>query len=113
LISDVRSYSDLYFNFNGNSYAQTPVGDLLRNFGVIGVPIGMLIVGIFLRVVYSALIENQTVTIGRATVYYLFLASLSYEGFYSMIFVYGVRILAIGFISLFLAELLLIVKNRK
>jgi hypothetical protein len=113
LISDVRSYSDLYFDFNGNSYALTPVGDLLRNFGVIGVPIGMLIVGIFLRVVYSALIENQTVTIGRATVYYLFLASLSYEGFYSMIFVYGGRILAIGFISLSLAELLLIVKNRK
>jgi len=113
LISDVRSYSDLYFNFNGNSYALTPVGDLLRNFGVFGVPFGMLIVGIFLRIVYSALIENQTVTIGRATVYYLFLASLSYEGFYSMIFVYGARILAIAFISLSLAELLLIVKNRK
>jgi hypothetical protein len=109
--SDPRAYSDLYFNFNGNSYAITPVGDLLRNYGSLGVPIGMLIVGIFLRFVYVMLIENQKVTIGRATAYFMFLVTLSYEGFYGTMFVYGGRILVIAFITLFIADLLLINKN--
>jgi hypothetical protein len=111
-IFDARAYSDLYFNFNGNSYALTPVGDLLRNFGSIGVPLGMLFVGIFLRFVYVALIENQTVTIGRATAYYLFLVSLSYEGFYGTIFIYGWRIFLIAFISFLFAEFLLIARRQ-
>ena len=112
MIFDARAYSDLYFNFNGNSYALTPVGDLLRNFGTIGVPIGMLFVGVFLRFVYATLIDNQTITIGRATAYYLFLLSLSYEGFYGTIFIYGWRIFAIAFISFVFAEFFLIPKKR-
>lgn len=109
--SDPRAYSDLYFNFNGNSYAITPIGDLLRNYGPVGVPIGMMIVGIFLRFTYSLLIDNQKVTIGRATAYFLFLVSLSYEGFYSLIFIYGGRILIIAFITFFIAEHLFINKT--
>jgi hypothetical protein len=112
VIFDARAYSDLYFNFGGNSYALTPIGDLLRNFGSYGVPIGMLLVGIFLRFVYATLIENQPVTIGRATTYYLFLVSLSYEGFYGTIFIYGFRIFLIAFISLVFAEILLIAKKQ-
>lgn len=109
--SDPRAYSDLYFNFNGNSYAITPVGDLLRNYGPVGVPIGMMILGIFLRFTYSMLIENQKITIGRATAYFMFLVSLSYEGFYSWILIYGWRILVIAFITFIAADLLLIRKN--
>ena len=111
--SDPRAYSDLYFNFNGNSYAITPVGDLLRNYGPLGVPLGMLIVGIFLRFVYVMLIENQKVTIGRATAYFMFLVTLSYEGFYGTMFVYGGRILVIAFITLIIADFLLIQKNTR
>ncbi len=106
-------YSDLYFNFSGNSYALTTVGDLLRNYNPVGVPIGMLLMGIFLRVAYSALVENQKITIGRATAYYMFLVSLSYEGFYSTIFIYGTRVFAIVFISFVVADLLLINKNNQ
>jgi hypothetical protein len=113
IIFDARAYSDLYFNFSGNSYALTPVGDLLRNYGPIGVPIGMLLIGIILRVAYSALIENQKITIGRATAYYMFLVSLSYEGFYSTIPIYGVRVFAIVFISFVVADALLINKNNQ
>jgi len=112
LVFDARSYSDLYFNFNGNSYALTPVGDLIRNFGPIGVFVGMLVIGIFLRFAYAALIENQTITIGRATAYYLFLMSISFEGFYSTIFIYGWRIFALVFISFFFAEQFLIPKRK-
>ncbi len=113
IIFDARAYSDLYFNFSGNSYALTPVGDLLRNYGPVGVPIGMLLIGIFLRIAYSALVENQKITIGRATAYYMFLVSLSYEGFYSTIFIYGTRVFAIVFISFVFADLLLINKNNR
>lgn len=113
VIFDARAYSDLYFNFSGNSYALTPVGDLIRNYGPVGVPIGMLFVGIFLRIAYSALVENQKITIGRATAYYMFLVSLSYEGFYSTIPIYGTRVFAIVFISFVLADALLINKNNQ
>ena len=51
--SDPRAYSDLYFDYGENSFAITPFGDLLRNFGVIGIPLGMLIIGIYLRIIYS------------------------------------------------------------
>jgi hypothetical protein len=112
MIFDARSYSDLYFNFSGNSYALTPVGDLLRNYGPIGVPVGMFLVGLFLRFAYAALIEDQTVTIGRATAYYMFLVSLSYEGFYSTIFIYGWRVFGIVFVSFVLLEFFLIRKKR-
>src|SRR5690606_22148120 len=36
--SDARAYSDLYFNFGENSFAISPFGDLLRNFGPWGIP---------------------------------------------------------------------------
>ena len=109
--SDPRAYSDLYFNFNGNSYAITPVGDLLRNYGSVGVAVGMLLMGMFLRFVYAMLIENQKVTIGRATAYFMFLVSLSYEGFYGTMYVYGWRILVIAFISFVIAEFFFIRKK--
>ncbi len=112
LIYDARSYSDLYFNFSGNSYAMTPVGDLLRNFGPIGVPIGMLIVGIFLRLIYAMLIEDQAVTIGRATAYYMFIATVSYEGYYTTIILYGWRVLLIVFVTFLLTDFFLIRKKR-
>ncbi len=72
----------------------------------------MIIAGMFLRFAYSALIENQTITIGRATAYYMFLVSLTYEGFYSSIIIYGWRIFALVFISFVFAEFLLIAKKR-
>lgn len=109
--SDPRAYSDLYFNYSGNSYAITPIGDLLRNYGPIGVPLGMMVLGIFLRFVYSTLIENQKVTIGRATAYCMFLLSFSYEGFYSTIFIYGGRIIVIALITFFIADFLFIKRS--
>ena len=39
--SDARAYSDLYFNFGENSFAISPFGDLIRNFGPIGIPLGI------------------------------------------------------------------------
>ncbi len=95
--SEARKYSELYFNFGDNSFAITPMGDLLRNFGVIGVPIGMLILGIILRTIYRSLVEDQPRVAWRATLYFMLLTAVSYEGFYGVIipFLFKVGVTAI------------------
>lgn len=85
VVSDPRRYSDLYFDFAGSSYALTPFGDLLRNYGIPGVPIGMFILGVVLRLIYRALVEFQQPVIWRLTLYFMLLTSISYEGFYGTI----------------------------
>jgi hypothetical protein len=83
--SDARNYSDLYFDFGENSFAITPMGDLLRNFGPVGVPFGMLILGLIIRVFYSALIDGNDLSPWRAAIYFVLLNSVSYESFYGLI----------------------------
>ncbi len=68
--SEPRKYADLYFNYSENSFTVTPIGDLLRNFGPIGIPLGMMLLGFVLRVIYASLIENKEYTIWRVTVYF-------------------------------------------
>ncbi len=83
--SDPRKYSELYFNYGENSFAITPMGDLVRNYGPFGVPIGMFFLGIIIRFIYRSLIENQPRTVWRATMYFMLLLSISYEVFYGML----------------------------
>ena len=84
--SSPRDFSDLYFNFGENSFIITPMGDLLRNFGPIGILLGMMLLGFVLSIIYSALIENQEFSYWRITLYYVLLTSVSYEGFYGTLF---------------------------
>lgn len=95
--SDAHKYGDLYFNYSENAFAITPMGDLIRNFGPLGVPLGMLFLGFVIRIFYSALIENQNFSFWRTTLFYMFLTSVSYEGFYGTIIPYLIRV---GFISI-------------
>lgn len=83
--SDARKYSDLYFNVSDSSFAITPMGDLLRNYGIIGIPIGMFILGLILRFVYSSLVDPNGTPIWRAMFYFMLLTTVSYEGFYGTI----------------------------
>lgn len=85
IISDARAYSALYFDFGSNSFAMTPIGDLLRNFGPIGIPLGMALLGFVLRILYTALVDGQMVSPWRAVAYYLLLTNVSYESFYGTI----------------------------
>ena len=80
-----EKYADLYFNFPNNSFTLTPMGDLLRNFGPWGVPFGMIFLGFLLRVIYSALRENQPFSFARITLFYMLLTSVSYEGSFGLI----------------------------
>ena len=80
--SDARAYSDLYFNYGASSFVITPFGDLIRNFGPVGVPIGMFFFGFLLRVIYRALVENQPKITWRIVLYYMLLTNVGYEWFY-------------------------------
>ncbi|KXK06939.1 MAG: hypothetical protein UZ17_ACD001000254 [Acidobacteria bacterium OLB17] len=110
LASEPRQYSDLYFNYSENSFGLTPMGDLLRNFGPIGVPIGMLFIGLLLRILYRALVEDQKIIVWRAAVYFMILTSVSYESFFASIIPYGFKVgttAVLGvFILVFLARAL-------
>ena len=83
-VSDPRALGELYFRFV-NSFAITPVGDLIRNFGPIGIPLGMGLLGFLFRVLYATLIEGQQATMWRTTAYLVLLTSVSFENFYSAI----------------------------
>lgn len=104
--SDARAYSDLYFNFGENSFAISPFGDLLRNFGPIGVPLGMLIVGLYLRVIYSALIDSGSPAMWKKAAYFPLLTVISYESFYAIIFPSLIRTLAVLAVSMILVNIL-------
>jgi len=105
LASNARAYSDLYFNFGENSFAITVFGDLLRNFGPIGVPLGMVILGVFLRLIYKVLIDTPEPRIWKKAAYYPLLILAQYEGFYSSIFPSAIRVLAVLTVSLLIAGL--------
>ncbi len=94
--SEARTYGDLYFDYGENSFVITPMGDLLRNFGPIGVPLGMILLGFMIRVIYASLIENRGFSFWRITLFYMLLTNLSYEGFYGSIVPY---LMKVGFIS--------------
>jgi len=85
LISDARALGALYFGYGSNSFAITPMGDLLRNYGPIGILVGMAVLGVLLRIIYGALVENQRITAWRASLFMLLLSGVSYEGFYGTI----------------------------
>ena len=83
--SDPRRYGQLYFDYGDSSPVITPFGDLLRNFGLWGVPIGMFVIGMILKIIYRALIESQPARLWRVTLYFMLLTSVSLEGFYGTI----------------------------
>ncbi|MEO6486077.1 MAG: hypothetical protein ABIO54_11320 [Pyrinomonadaceae bacterium] len=102
--SDPRKYSDLYFSYGESSFAITSIGDLLRNFGMVGVPVGMFLLGIILRFIYSSLIEGQKRVTWRLTFYFMLLTSVSYEGFFGPIIPQFFRVGLITAVSLLIVN---------
>ncbi len=98
--SDSHKYGDLYFNYSENSFTITPMGDLLRNYGPVGIPLGMMILGLVIRIFYAALIENQEFSFWRVTLFYMLLTSISYESFYGTIIPYLIRVAFISTVGL-------------
>jgi len=104
--SDARAYSDLYFNYGENSFAISPFADLLRNFGPIGVPLGMLLLGIYLRVLYATFIDTPSPAIWKKVCYFSLISIVSYEAFYATIFPGAIRVIFVLAITLWLVNLI-------
>lgn len=109
--SDARAYSELYFNYGDNSFAVTPFGDLLRNFGPVGVPLGMMVLGFYLRLIHVMFIEFGKTQIWRKVAYFPLLTVVSYEAFYATIFPSVIRVTVVLLISMWCANL--IIKIRR
>jgi hypothetical protein len=103
---DPSKYGDLYFNFADNSFAMTPMGDLLRNFGPWGVPLGMIVLGFFLRIVYTAFRENRPFSFWRSAMFFMLLSAISYEGSYGLIIPYMAKVSVFTFLGILIIRLL-------
>lgn len=100
LASEPRKYGELYFNFGENSFTITPMGDLLRNFGVPGVFIGMALLGFLLRILYAAMIEDNEFSYWKTVFYFMILTAVSYESFYGSIIPYITKVGVISVIGI-------------
>lgn len=107
-IADNYSYNELYFGYGGFGLAITAMGDLLRNFGPIGVPIGMLVLGFLLRIFYASLIEGIPFSAWKATLYFTVLTHISYDSFYGQILPTAIRVGAVVLIQLIIMSLILL-----
>jgi len=99
IIADGYSYNELYFDHGGFGLSLTAMGDLLRNYGPIGVPLGMLLLGFGIRVFYATLVEGLPFSAWRATIYFVVLTRISYDGFYGEILPTVIRISAVIFVQ--------------
>lgn len=105
--SEPRRYSELYFDYGESSFTITPMGDLLRNFGMWGVPLGMLLLGFIVRILYSALIENQPFSYWRSVLFFMTVPSISYESFYGSIIPYMFKVGVITVIGIIITHFLI------
>lgn len=111
-ISGARGLGLLYFNFGNSSPAVSPMIDLLRNFGPIGVPLGMALLGMVLRVMYSALIQGQAFSALRTVGYYLLLTNVSYESMYGTLLPVLIRVCVVFAVGLALLYIMMPRRGR-
>ena len=112
LIADNYSYNELYFDHGGFGLAITAMGDLLRNFGPLGVPLGMILLGFSLRILYALFVEGLPFSIWRSTIYLTVLAKISYDSFYGEIFPTVIRVAVVIFIQLFILKIIIYALRR-
>lgn len=105
--TDPAAISRLYFQYEDNAFATTPMGDLLRDLGPIAVPLGMALMGMALRLVHASLVDLDTATAGRVATFSVLIVRLPMwlEGFYATFIADIVRVVlvtgvALGFVHL-------------
>ncbi|HEV7701390.1 MAG TPA: hypothetical protein VGO43_14255 [Pyrinomonadaceae bacterium] len=104
---ELSKYGDLYFDYSENAFLITPMGDLLRNFGPAGVPLGMLVLGMILRLIYAALIERQAFSYWRTAMFFMLLTTISYEATYGVILTYLLKCTVTAFAGVLIIRLFL------
>lgn len=113
IIADGYSYNELYFDSGGSGLAITSMGDLLRNFGPVGVPLGMIILGFSIRIFYAVFVEGLAFSMWRSTIYITVLTKISYDGFYGEIFPTILRVAVVIFIQLLILKIVIYALRRK
>ena len=113
IVSDNSSYNELYFDHAGFGLAITAMGDLLRNFGPVGVPIGMIVLGFGIRIFYAMFIEGLTFSLWRSTLYLTVLSKISYDSFYGDILPTVIRVAVVVFVQLFIMKLIIYALRRR
>jgi len=93
----------VYFGSAQTSPTITYMGDLYRNFGRVGVFLGMFILGLFLRGVYASLIEGHTLTPLRVASFLFLMRAVNYESPISPLFPILLRQFVLLWIILWLA----------
>ena len=85
-----RIYLDVPGSISSNG--PTMLGDLYRNFGFWGVPIGMFLVGVYLRILYGSLIQRG-IHSPLAPLFYVSLYGVfNWEGTFTPFFTNGLRV---------------------
>lgn len=94
IVSDMGlNFMHLYLDNVSRSWAGPSIfGDLYRNYGWMGIPVGMLLMGVYLRTIYERLIVAE-IHVGFANMYYIFLlGTVGYEAGYSSYITLTIRI---------------------
>jgi hypothetical protein len=82
-IGDFAAHARLFFRFEGNSFAITPIGDLLLNFGPVGIVPGMMLLGALLGLAFAALWEAGKGSAARSAILVVLVTQFSMEGFFA------------------------------
>jgi hypothetical protein len=85
IVGDFASHARLFFGFEDNSFAVTPFGDLLLNFGPAGIVPGMVILGALMSFIYATFAESAPGSAARGAIFVALLTQFSMEGFFSPI----------------------------
>ena len=85
IIGDAAAHAKLFFEFEGNSFAITPMGDLFLNYGSAGIVPGMALLGMVIGFVYAALMHGPAIPAAKGGIYAVLLTQFSMEGFYAYI----------------------------
>lgn len=94
-------FTELYLESPKSSNGPTIFGDLYRNFGWTGVPVGMALLGIFLRLIYTRYVLMAEGNGLSCLFYYSLLGTVGYEAYYSS-YISGTIRVAFSFIFLIL-----------
>jgi hypothetical protein len=99
IVADGYSYNELYFDHGGYGLSITVIGDLLRNFGPVGVPLGMILLGFGLRVFYSTLVEGVPFSIWKVSLFFIVITKINFDSFYGEILPLVIRVSAVIFVQ--------------
>jgi oligosaccharide repeat unit polymerase len=87
-------FSRLYLDLASlTSNGPTVFGDLYRNFGFLGIPFGLFILGLAFRVIYESLIVRGIPTPLNAVLYISLISVVNWEATISPVIANGLRVL--------------------